>query len=152
MSIALDAAAKAHGKQISAAAKSEELVVRSLHKIGDLLSKSPDVPANVAQPLLKVAAPAGKVVGRQVSFANKTQDAMVEALEKRVAGETKALKVPDSLAGPLEKVTAPVTKLLGSPKEYAAFSAASARDWVEVRDSFQKAVRDALVTPKSVED
>jgi hypothetical protein len=151
MSIALEAAAKVHGKQINAAAKSEDLVVRGLHKIGDLLAKSPDVPANVAQPLLKVATPAGKVVGRQVSFANKTQDAMVEALEKRATGESKSVQVPESLAGPLQKVSAPVTKVFGTPKEYAAFSAASARDWVEVRDSFQKAVREALVTPKPVE-
>lgn len=143
MSIALDAAAKAHSKQLSAAAKSEEVIVRGLEKLSGLLSKSPDVPAGVSTPIKKVASPAAKVVGSQVTFANKAQDAMVTVLEARAESGPSA-EVP----APLLKVTTPFTKLIGSPHEVAAYSAKTARDWVAVRNSFQQAVRDAVVTPK----
>jgi hypothetical protein len=149
MSIALDAAAKVHGKQIAAANKSEELVVRGLGKVSDLLAKSPDVPAAVSDPLRKVTSPVAKALDKQVSFANRTQDVVVEALEKRANAEHKPLQLPAPIARPIEKVSAGGGKLFGSPKDIAEYSASSARDWLDVRDSFQKAVRDTLVGTRS---
>jgi hypothetical protein len=149
MSIALDAATKVHGKQLDAASKSQDLVVRGLEKVAALRDKSPKMHSALNGPLAKVTSPVAKVLGMQVSATHKTQGFVVQALEKTAGFGDKSPQIPSSFAGPLKKVASPVTKVFGSAKDVAAYSAASARDWFELQQSFQTAVRDALSPTRS---
>ena len=99
MSVVLDAASKVHQKQLHAAAKSEDLVLKVI----------------------------GKVSGLTDSV------------------KAKAPKLPEQVAGPVEKVIAPVEKVLGTRSDLKAYVARSTQDWLEVQQSFQRAVVSAVL-------
>ena len=149
MSIALDAATKVHDKQLSAASRTEGLVVQGLEKVAALRDRSPRVHSVLTGPLAKVTSPVAKVFGFQFTTAHKTQGLLVKALDKAAGLGEKAPQIPESINGPLRKVTSPVAKLVGSPKDVAAYSAASAQDWFEAQESFDAAVRGALVSTRA---
>jgi hypothetical protein len=99
MSVILEAASKVHQKQLDAAARSEDLVLKAFGKVRDLASSL----------------------------------------------QAKAPSLPEQVAGPVEKVTAPVQKVVGSRSELRAYVTKSTKDWLEVQQSFQRALVSAVL-------
>jgi len=63
MSYAVDAAAKLHDRQVEAATKMQNLVVKAADGLAGLRDKAPETPERIAAPLGKVTGPVTKVVG-----------------------------------------------------------------------------------------
>ena len=92
---------------------------------------------------------ASKVHQKQLDAATRSQGLVLKAVDT-VTGladslKAKAPQLPEQVAGPVEKATAPVEKVLGSRGELKAYVARSTQDWLEVQQSFQRAVISAVL-------
>lgn len=70
MSYALDAASRLHERQVEAATRVQDLMVKAVDSLVSLRNKAPEPPERVVAPLEKISGPVSKVIGSPSEFAS----------------------------------------------------------------------------------